>query len=351
MSPYRGTPKRVWRCDGGDFPSSIAVGGNLIAVANGEGPLILLDRATGELKRKLKGHTMGALTVNLIPGTGKFLSTGYDGHARIWEGESGEMISEMQVGRGMVELAAPSPDGALMVTTCGRILKVWSAAGDLVMESEWHPTAPSVLDWTHGGDLFATGTQGYFLTWNRKECLEKGLPETAIELSFGVTALALDPQGRWAACGSSDNGLRLIAMKEGIEDFAAGPYQHLLTTLSWSHDGRWLITPNNASLALFDSTKVGKPDPDTIQLIDSHDARVTRVLFHPVEAGVVASGDKEGRVILHDAGDGSRLAEFTAGNAAIEHLAWLDNGGLLVADEEGIIQFFQWQESDSKEEG
>lgn len=353
MSPLKGTPKRAWRCDCGDFPAAIATVGDhdLLAVANGEGPLLLIDGGTGELTRKLKGHSMGALTVNALPGTRHLVSTGYDGHARVWDGDTGELLAEMQAGKGMVELAASSPDGEFIATACGRTLKIWTPGGELVMESDWHPTAPTVMEWTPGGALLATATQGYFLTWNRGECLKKGLPETAIELSFGVTALALDPRGRWAACGSSDNGLRLIGLKEGIEDFAAGPYQHLLTTLSWSHDGRWLVTPNNAALAVFDSSRVGKPDPETFQLIESHNARVTRVLFHPTAGTVVASGDKDGRIILHDADEGTKLAEFVAGNSPVEHLAWLDDVSLLVADEDGIIQLFQWNPTDPDEKG
>lgn len=285
---------------------------------------------------------MGSLVVDWVPGSTRVLSSGYDGCARLWDLASGEMVSEMKMGRGMVELAAASPDGTHLAATCGKALKIWSQDGSLVMKSDWHPHSPTVMVWEGNGKYLATGTQGFFLTWNRKESLEKGLPEMATELSFGLTSLALDPNGRWAACGSSDNGLRLIALTEDSEDFAAGPYQHLLTTLCWSVDGRWLVTPNDTSLAVFDSSRVGKPDPETFQLIKSHNARINKVLFHPTLQDVFASGDREGTVIIHDAGTREVLSRFVAGKDPIGHLEWISDGRLLVADESGIVQLFTW---------
>lgn len=340
-------PRRLWRRGTDDFPAALALssdGGRLV-VANADGPLVVLDVRTGEAMRRLKGHSMGSMAVDWVEETGQLLSAGQDGCARLWDLKGGSIVATLEGGASWVERAAACPRGGLIATVAGRHLRFWSVDGLLLMESEWHPTAASVFEWDRSGEWLATGCSGFFLRWSRERSLKEGLPEDVIECGFGFTALALDPRGRWAACGSSDNGLRLIGLDGKAEDFAAGPYQSSLRRLSWSAGGRWLATPNGVSIPLFDSSRVGKPDPDTFRLIESHDARVNEVCFHPANESLVASGARNGYVHLHDAGEGSTRCRFRAGSAAVEHLLWTGEGNnLLVADEEGVVQLFSWQE-------
>lgn len=340
-------PRRLWRRETNDFPAAMALSpdGRHVAVANADGPLLVLDAKSGEVVKKLRGHSMGTMALDWIPATGQLLSAGQDGCARVWEVAGGSIVATLEGGASWVERAAVSPKGDLIATVAGRHLRFWSTDGLPLMKSEWHPTTASVFEWDRGGDWLATGCNGFFLRWTTARSLREGLPEDAIECGFGFTALALDPKGRWAACGSSDNGLRLIGIDGEAEDFAAGPYQYSLTRLDWSADGRWLATPNGSSIPIFDSSRVGKPDPETFRVIESHDSRVGEVRFHGERAALLASGARDGHVHLHDASERSTPCRFRAGEAAIGHLQWTGEGNnLLVADEEGVVQLFSWQD-------
>jgi WD40 repeat protein len=90
--------------------------GKLVAAADVDFRVRLIDVRTGGVQRTLQGHTEVVLALAFSPDGKALASAGFDRTVRIWDAQTGTEIRTLQGNKGQVWRVAFSPDGKLMAT-------------------------------------------------------------------------------------------------------------------------------------------------------------------------------------------------------------------------------------------
>src|SRR4051812_12929870 len=104
-----------------------------LAVAGGEGAVVLVEQVAGAPKARVLGeHGMGVIAVAWQPGGNLFASTGQDSAVVLWDASDGNVAARIRPGASWTEQIAFSPDGKLLATSTGKGLALWNCAGQKV---------------------------------------------------------------------------------------------------------------------------------------------------------------------------------------------------------------------------
>jgi WD40 repeat protein len=90
--------------------------GKVLAAADADSKVRLVDVQTGKVLHTLEGHTAVAFAVAFAPDSKTLVSGSFDETARVWDVQSGKHLQTLQSGKGGVKAAAFSPDGKLLAT-------------------------------------------------------------------------------------------------------------------------------------------------------------------------------------------------------------------------------------------
>ena len=124
-------PRRLWQSEGWgpEFCSVFSPGGNLVAAANFNNTVRLLDAETGTLVATLKGHIDSVRSVDFSHDGRRIVSGAEDGTVRIWDTRHGQLLSSF-VGRdGTISSVAFSPDDNSVASLADNgVLRLWTAA-------------------------------------------------------------------------------------------------------------------------------------------------------------------------------------------------------------------------------
>jgi WD repeat-containing protein 61 len=101
-----------------------------MAIASGDGDILILDAFTAELKARFKAHTLSANTVKYHPSGKILLSGGKDAHLNIWDLENGNIrLHSIPAHNFSIYSICFSPDNRLFATASrDKTLKIWDAA-------------------------------------------------------------------------------------------------------------------------------------------------------------------------------------------------------------------------------
>lgn len=161
--------------------------GTLLASADADWKVRLLDARTGELRGTLEGNTDVVLGVAFAPDGKTLVTAGGDGTARVWDVPSGKELRTLSGNKGKVWSVAFAPDGKYLATGGG--------------VTEDGKSTSEVILW-----IAATGESVRVLPG------EKGL----------VSTVAFSPDGKLLAVGGTveekGSGLKLWRVKEIVSD-------------------------------------------------------------------------------------------------------------------------------------
>jgi WD40 repeat protein len=90
--------------------------GKLLAAADVDFRVRLIDVRTGGVQQTLEGHTEVVLALAFSPDGKMLASGGFDGTARIWDAKTGKAIRTLEGTKGPVWRASFSPSGRLLAT-------------------------------------------------------------------------------------------------------------------------------------------------------------------------------------------------------------------------------------------
>ena len=125
-----------WQIDTGDYVTDAAVShdGALAAVGTGGGEVVVLDLETGAQRWRAAGHSGGVLAVAFSPRELLLATAGQDGRTRLVDADGVELASLPGNGA-WVDHLAWSPDGKLLATSSGRVLRLWTSSGEPRLET------------------------------------------------------------------------------------------------------------------------------------------------------------------------------------------------------------------------
>ncbi len=148
--------------------------GDKIVVGGFDGSIIVYDLNTGKEVRRWKGHD-NAVT-SLIYKDGCLFSTSRDGHFKIWDFKTGDLIKNIAAfNRNITSMAVLSNGAAVFTASLNGKLKVWNPGnGKLIKEISGYQDGISSLALSPDGRYVATGgIDGNIIIWEVDAILPK----------------------------------------------------------------------------------------------------------------------------------------------------------------------------------
>jgi WD40 repeat protein len=308
----------AWVASLGDYPIDLqwSPDGGTLAVASVSGPVLLLDPATGRVRRELAGHAGGTASVAWRPDGAVLATAGQDGHARLWDAASGAALAALEGGAAWVEHLAWHPRGRALATAAGRVQRRFGPDGALLGEARPAPSTISALAWRPDGRVLAVGRYG-----GVELVPEDGGAAETLAWKGSILSLAWRPDGGALAGGGQDCSVQFwfFARRERLE---MSGYAAKVTELAWGGD--LLATSGDATVTVWDCAGPGPSGQTPIQF-SHHAGLVSALAFQPV-GGLLASGAADGVLCLWDVRAPERpVATLKLGGAAAR-LAWSPDG-------------------------
>lgn len=309
-------PRRVgpvivptWRTQVGDAALALAVSrtGAYVAVASGDGEVLVLDSATGRVVQTYAGHAFGALCVAWSPTSDRLVTGGQDGLVRFWALDQDLPIAESPAapngGRALpwVEHVVFSRDGRVVASAAGAHVSLWSADGAL--ERRYAPYRSTVADlqWLPDGQrLSAVGYSGAFV-WHR----DRDEPEQTLQWKGSFLCHAWAPTGKWLAAGMQESAVHIFEVRTK-GDLEMSGYSQKVLRLSWSEDGKRLITNGGPYGTVWNFAGKGPAGTRPVSL-GGHVLSVTDVAFAPRGSWVATVGE-DGQVLIWNLTVSSQVA-------------------------------------------
>ncbi len=211
--------------------------GSFIATAVADGTVTIRELATGQVVRKLLGHTEVVESVAIRPDGRRVASAGNDRTVRVWDVASGKEIHVLAGHTDDVYRVAFSPDGKTLASASkDRTVKLWDAdAGREIRSLGGHIEAVNGVAFSPDGKTLASaGNDGFVMLWDvgsgRRLRSVMSHPE-------GVRSVAISRDGRWLAAGGYvDPTIRIWDLATGREGPILSGHASQVTGLAFSPD-------------------------------------------------------------------------------------------------------------------
>ena len=322
-----------YRLETSDYVVALEVArdGSLGAAGLGDGGVFVFDARTGTTLTSYRAHPGGVLGLSLAPTGDRFITCGQEPVARLWSRE-GALLRELPGGTGTwVEHVAWSPSGDRFATSSGKRVRVWSAIGDPIVETEPMESTVSGLAWRADGRSLAASCYGgvHLLP------VVDGTSARHLAWKGSLVSVAWSPDAKVVACGSQDCSVHFWRVASGRDSQMSG-YPFKPKALAWDGDSKLLATSGHATITTWDFRGRG-PEGTRPLLLEGHQGAVTRLTFHP-RKGLLASGAQDTSVLLWEPRRGTKPVRYAFLDDELTCLAWHPRHELLLgADASGAI--------------
>ena len=326
-------PER-WHTDIGDYviDASISCDGRLAAIATGGGDVVVVEIATGDERWRKAAHEGSVLALGFSPREAVLASAGQDGRACLWQA-NGTVLAELPGNGGWVDHLLWSPDGRFLATSCGRVVRLWTNAGEPRLETEPHPSTVAGIAWRKDSRELATCCYGGVHLW----AVESGAKAGHLGWKGSLVSIAWSPDGMVIASGSQDSSVHFWRLPSG-QDSEMREYPFKPKTMAWDAHSTMLATAGDATITIWTFGGSG-PEGKPPQQLEGHKALCTALAFAP-RTGRLASGGREAKILMWEPRRGSKPFRHAFLADEITKLVWHPDGkGLLAADCSGRVGF------------
>ncbi len=315
-----------WRIDAGDWVRDIALSpdGKTIAVATGSGEVVVVESETGRTRWR-RQILEGAVTqIGFDPGGGSLVVAGEEETARVVTAVDGSTRAELPGSGSWVEAAAFSPRGDFVAIASGRRVRVWTSSFEPHVETEDHESTIAAMRFSPDGSRLATASYGGLHLWG----IDPGTVSRHLPWKGSLVSLAWSPGKKVIACGTQECGVRFWRLASGQASEMNG-YPEKPRELAWDAKGTRLATGGSPLVMLWSFRGKGPEGTRAIQL-RSHEDSISKLAFSR-DGNQLASGAKDGRVLVWDPREPRRPRARHAIGGEITGLLWLDGDRALVA--------------------
>jgi WD40 repeat protein len=300
--------------------------GRSLAVAGGEGKVYLVAVASDRLDaRELSGHVPGTLAVAWAASGDRFATSGQDGSLALRDAATGAELKRWQPARAWTETLAWSPDGRMLASAAGRIVSLWTPAGERGPELAAHAGTVVALAWDAGGrDLGAASTGG--IRVHRIEQASSGTPAIVSReypAEGACLTVAWSPTGKVLATGLQAGSVHFWYLPSGRNSAMRG-YSARVALTAWNASGRYLATSAAAEVVVWDFRGKGPEGSRPAQLV-GHTERVESLAWQPGGTHLV-SGGRDWRLSLWDPGRTNQALDAHLTEGEVTVVRWSPDG-------------------------
>jgi len=287
-----------WSYDVDDYPIAVTCSrrGTFVAAATSSGRIVVLDGRNGDFVVSFRGHANGTLALSWSPDESLLVSGGQDGWARIWDVATGKQVAECEGGAAWVEHVAFDPRGAgtssaqVFATAAGRIVRLWTADGQLVRSYAPHPSTVSACVWQAGAQALVTAAYGALTIWSPS----RDRPVRRFRWKGSILSVACSRDGRYIATGDQDCTVHFWRVKNG-DDLQMAGYPAKVLQLAWDPSSRYLATGGSDVVTIWDCKR--SPEGTKPRTCEGHDDLITALAYQH-RGDLLASSDASGAVIV-----------------------------------------------------
>ncbi len=285
----------------------------------------LLSRLASERSRVLFTSPVRNWAVAFSPTGDRIADASADGHARIWDAATGQLLNSFDGQCGPLYAIAFSPDGNYLVSGCdnGSAL-IWDLqTGGMAKAFTAHAGQVDYVDFSPDGRLLATASQdGTAKIWNFASVTEL---RTLKGHTGHVIAIDFSPDGRILATASADHTARLWDVASGREIATLRGHSWFVNSVAFSPDGQTLATTgSDGEIKFWDvsrHTEAGAIHGDAM----SQDT----LRFSP-DGKSIAVSRSDATLRIYDVGTRT-LRDVLRGHTDAEGLAFSPDGSRLVS--------------------
>lgn len=311
--------------------------GRYIAAAAVDGPLQVLDGATGARLLDAPGHHFGTLSLAWSADSRYLASGGQDGNILLWDLAADPRPGVLEGGVMWVEHLAWNPPGTRqapvplrLASAAGKTLRLWDSQGQLLREYAEHPSTISALQWQPQTQILTSTAYGRVAFFNP----DNPVPQRELRWPGSILSLAWSPNGRFIAAGGQDATVHFWFTKTG-DDLQMSGYPTKVRELSWSADSRWLATGGAAAVTIWDCVR--SPAGSKPLQLRGHDELLTQLAWQHRGVLLVSAGG-DGRLLVWRPRQSSRALAGAKVQTAVTRIAWAsDDTRLAVGTATGAV--------------
>ncbi len=325
-----------WSVVLGDYIIDLAwsPGASQLAVVTVEGSIFLInDQGDSAQFQRIGEHAGGANSVCWRSDGAEFVTTGHDGLAKVWDGNSAQKLCSLKAGDSWVSKAVYSPCRNVFATAAGKHLKLWNEQYEVFYESASHSSTIADIGWNPNGSAVAAAA------YNGVTLHVPGKQRQPRKYSWKGSSLVLawSPDSKYIATGEQDSTVHFWHVKTG-EDAQMWGFPTKVQELSWDTSGRWLATGGGASVCLWDCSGKG-PEGRKPRVYDAHTNKLTQVAFQP-DGKLLASTDNDGFLFLWDPLKHANVVSANLLSSTASCLRWCNGGKFAVGQQNGEVASF-----------
>lgn len=333
--PARGLRLRG-RIELADFPVDAAwsADGTALALACGEGAVLLADTAPELAARQIGMHRGGVLALAWQRAGPLFASSGQDGMVLLWDART-LVPQTVHEGAAWCNRLAFADHGRLLAVASGRTLLIFDASGALLHSLGGHPGVIDALAWRpKGSEIAAAGNGGA-----RIHRLEPNLSSRDYPAAGACLSAAWNADGRLLAAGMQDGAVQLWNVATGQHSQLPGQGWKV-TAAAWSGNGRYLVTAAGEQLNAWDFNVRGGARAESMPL-RAHSERLSALAFRP-GTSILVSAARDRRLLLWRLGAASQPADAHLLREECTFLRFSRDGAqLAVGDAAGGCSLFE----------
>lgn len=220
---------------------AFSTSGQLILTGGTGGEVILWERASGRILRRLTGHEKEVLAVKFRADEQQVITVGNDGTARVWETATGKEMQRLDLGEKTIGTVSILQDGDRIAfsTLLGRAVRMWSfkAAAQI---GEYRGRSNIIRD-------FALSADGRYLALTHRATIQ--IIEVASGQEVGalmghtgnVVMVEFSPNGDRIVTRGADRTLRLWDAGSKQEIQKAVNVSSMVDSFAFSHDGQRVV--------------------------------------------------------------------------------------------------------------
>ncbi|HMO57806.1 MAG TPA: hypothetical protein PKC19_10635, partial [Roseiflexaceae bacterium] len=256
--------------------------GQLLYSASLDSSIRMWDVATGAAVDTLIGHRLDIFSIALSPDGTQLLSVSdQEGRLVIWDTVTRQPISSLRVGQGLVTGISFSPDNFALALT--------GYNGTVQLRLIDDGTSSTLPGAANASQTFAFLPNGRFvLITEQQTIVVVDLIEQTSEVLRGLSgrpiSVATSRDGRWLVIGSDNGDIGIWEDAQGVAQLLNRSELPAALLMNFSFDGRWLAVAGPAT------------DP-RVAIYDIESRRVERVISGPTET-IAAIGWQPGGMLL-----------------------------------------------------